>query len=120
MAARAFGAYAGLYWGGAVLVVLLPQLLWLKRARLQARWAVPIGLGAAAGVWLDRFSLVAGGLVRDHLPNTGPLYAPTMPEWTLLLGSVGLFALLMLAFARFAPVVSMFEMRHEENEADVP
>jgi len=120
MAARAFGAYAALYWGGAALVVALPQLLWLKQARVRARWAVPIGIGAAAGVWLDRFSLVAGGLVRDHLPNTGPLYAPTMPEWTLLIGSVGLFALLMLAFARFVPVVSMFEMRHEESEADVP
>ncbi|MDO9502876.1 NrfD/PsrC family molybdoenzyme membrane anchor subunit [Falsiroseomonas sp.] len=120
MAARAFGAYAALYWGGAALVVGLPQLLWFRRARIKARWAVPIGLGAAAGVWLDRFSLVAGGLVRDHLPSTAPLYAPTMPEWTLLLGSVGLFALLMLAFARFVPVVSMFEMRHEESEADVP
>lgn len=120
MAARAFGAYAALYWGGAALVVGLPQLLWFRRARIKARWAVPIGLGAAAGVWLDRFSLVAGGLVRDHLPSTAPLYAPTMPEWTLLLGSVGLFALLMLAFARFVPVVSMFEMRHEESEAEVP
>ncbi|NKE45399.1 polysulfide reductase NrfD [Roseomonas frigidaquae] len=120
IAARAFGAYAGLYWGGAALVVAVPQLLWLKRARVQARWAVPIGLGAAAGVWLDRFSLVAGGLLRDHLPSTAPLYAPTVPEWTLLLGTIGLFALLMLAFARFVPVVSMFETRHEESEADVP
>ncbi|MBU8544655.1 MULTISPECIES: NrfD/PsrC family molybdoenzyme membrane anchor subunit [Roseomonadaceae] len=120
IAARAFGAYAGLYWGGAVLVVLVPQLLWLPALRLRAIWVVPIGIGAAAGVWLDRFSLVTGGLLRDHLPRVGPLYAPTVPEWTLLAGSVGLFALLMLAFARFVPVVSMYETRHEESEADVP
>jgi molybdopterin-containing oxidoreductase family membrane subunit len=120
IAARAFGAYAGLYWGGAVLVVLVPQLLWLPALRLRAIWVVPIGIGAAAGVWLDRFSLVTGGLLRDHLPRVGPLYAPTVPEWTLLAGSVGLFALLMLAFARFVPVVSMFETRHEESEAEVP
>ncbi|MBU8537176.1 NrfD/PsrC family molybdoenzyme membrane anchor subunit [Falsiroseomonas tokyonensis] len=120
IAARAFGAYAGLYWGGALLVVVVPQLLWLKRAQIQARWAVPIGIGAAAGVWLDRFSLVAGGLLRDHLPNPAPLYVPTVPEWTLLAGTIGLFALLMLGFARFVPVVSMYETRHEESEADVP
>ncbi|MGX9966280.1 NrfD/PsrC family molybdoenzyme membrane anchor subunit [Roseomonas sp. F4] len=120
IAARAFGAYAGLYWGGAVLVVLVPQLLWLPALRLRAIWVVPIGIGAAAGVWLDRFSLVTGGLLRDHLPRVGPLYTPTVPEWTLLAGSVGLFALLMLAFARFVPVVSMFETRHEESEAEVP
>jgi molybdopterin-containing oxidoreductase family membrane subunit len=120
MVARAFGAYAGLYWGGFALIVVVPQLLWLRRIRLRAIWAVPIGLGAAAGVWLDRFSIVAGGLLRDHLPRIGPLYAPTMPEWTLLFGTVGLFALLVLAFARFVPVVSMFETRHEESEAEVP
>ncbi|MGG5886611.1 NrfD/PsrC family molybdoenzyme membrane anchor subunit [Falsiroseomonas sp. HC035] len=120
MLARAFGAYAGLYWGGFALIVLVPQLLWLRRFRQQARWAVPIGLAAAAGVWLDRFSIVAGGLLRDHLPRIGPLYVPTVPEWTLLAGTVGLFVLLMLGFARFVPVVSMFETRHEESEADVP
>jgi molybdopterin-containing oxidoreductase family membrane subunit len=120
MVARAFGAYAGLYWGGFALIVVVPQLLWLRRIRLRAIWAVPIGLGAAAGVWLDRFSIVAGGLLRDHLPRIGPLYAPTLPEWTLLFGTVGLFALLVLAFARFVPVVSMFETRHEETEAEVP
>jgi molybdopterin-containing oxidoreductase family membrane subunit len=120
MLARAFGAYAGLYWGGFVLIVVVPQLLWLRRVRLRARWAVPIGIGAAAGVWLDRFSIVAGGLLRDHMPRIGPLYAPTVPEWTLLVGTIGLFVLLMLAFVRFVPAVSMFETRHEEAEADVP
>jgi molybdopterin-containing oxidoreductase family membrane subunit len=118
--ARLFGPYGLLHWGGAALIVLLPQLLWLPALRHSAPAAVAIGLGAAAGVWLDRFALVAGGLLRDHLPRTGPLYAPTLPEWTLLLGTAGLFALLMLLFARLIPVVSMFETRHEESEAEVP
>ncbi|MFC7540707.1 NrfD/PsrC family molybdoenzyme membrane anchor subunit [Siccirubricoccus deserti] len=118
--ARLFGAYGLLHWGGAVLIVLLPQLLWLKALRHRALAAILIGLGAAAGAWLDRFVLVAGGLLRDHLPRIGPLYAPTLPEWMLLLGTVGLFALLMLLFARLIPVVSMFETRHEESEAEVP
>jgi molybdopterin-containing oxidoreductase family membrane subunit len=118
--ARLFGPYGLLHWGGAALIVLLPQFLWLPALRHSAPAAVAIGLGAAAGVWLDRFALVAGGLLRDHLPRTGPLYAPTLPEWTLLLGTVGLFALLMLLFARLIPVVSMFETRHEESEAEVP
>jgi molybdopterin-containing oxidoreductase family membrane subunit len=120
VAARILGPYAALHWGGAALTVLLPQLLWLPAARRRALAAVPIGLGAAAGVWLDRFSLVAGGMLRDHLPRGGPLYAPTGPEWALLLGTVGLFALLLLLFARFLPVVSMFEIRHEESGEEVP
>jgi molybdopterin-containing oxidoreductase family membrane subunit len=120
VAARVLGPYAALWWGAVALTALLPQLLWLRRLRRMAPVLVAIGLGAAAGVWLDRFSLVAGGLVHDHLPRTGPAYAPSGPEWTLLLGTAGLFALLLLLFARFLPVVSMFEMRHEESEAEAP
>lgn len=120
MAARAFGAYAPHYWGAALLTVLTPQLLWWRAVRRRALPSIAIGLGAAAGVWLDRFSLVVAGLDHDHLPRTGPLYSPTAPEWTLLFGTVALFALLLLLFARFLPVVSMFETRHEESEADAP
>jgi molybdopterin-containing oxidoreductase family membrane subunit len=120
VAARVLGPYAALYWGGLVCTVVVPQLLWWRALRLRAIAAVPIGLVAAAGVWLDRFSIVAGGLVRDHMPRTGPLYVPSLPEWTLLLGTTGLFALLMLLFARFVPAVSMFETRHEEREDEVP
>jgi molybdopterin-containing oxidoreductase family membrane subunit len=115
-----FGPYAAFWWGGVVLAAVLPQLLWLRIVRGRPLLAVAIGLSAATGVWLDRFSLVVGGLLHDHLPRMGPLYAPTMPEWTLFLGTGCLFALLMLLFARLLPVVSLFEIRHEESEAEVP
>jgi molybdopterin-containing oxidoreductase family membrane subunit len=78
------------------------------------------GSAPACGSLADRFSLVAGGLLHDHLPRTGPPYAPSVPEWTLLLGTVGLFAAALLLFARLLPVVSMYETRHEEDEAEVP
>jgi formate-dependent nitrite reductase membrane component NrfD len=118
--ARLFGPYGLLHWGGATLIVLLPQLLWLPALRHSAPVAIIIGLCAAAGVWLDRFALIAGGLLHDHLPRVGPHYVPTLAEWALLLGTVGLFALLMLLFARLVPVISMFETRHEESETEVP
>lgn len=119
-AARVLGPYAALWWGGLVLTTLVPQLLWFARIRRSAPAAIAIGLGAAAGVWLDRFSLVAGGLLHDHMPRIGPAYAPTTPEWTLLLGTAALFALMMLVFARLIPVVAMYEIRHEESEAEAP
>jgi molybdopterin-containing oxidoreductase family membrane subunit len=37
-------------------------------------------------------------------------------ESGLLFGTVGLFATLLLLFARFLPVVSMAESRHQEHE----
>jgi len=46
-----------------------------------------------------------------------PAYVPSLWEWGLFLGTAGLFAFLMLVFARLVPVVSMYEMRHEEAES---
>lgn len=114
LATRVFGAYAAVYWAGAALTVLVPQLLWAPALRLRLWSTVPIGALAASGVWLDRYSLVVAGIERTNLPIARPLYAPTGPEWALLAGTIGLFALLLLVFARLMPVISMYETRHEE------
>jgi molybdopterin-containing oxidoreductase family membrane subunit len=119
LAARVFGAGAPAYWGAVLLAVLLPQLLWRRRLRLRAAVAIPLGLLAAAGVWLDRWSLVVGGLLRERLPAYAVPYAPSPAEWALLGGSAALFATALLLFGRYIPVVAIFEIRHEETLAEV-
>ncbi|MFC0386099.1 NrfD/PsrC family molybdoenzyme membrane anchor subunit [Muricoccus vinaceus] len=118
LAARVLGAGAPAYWGAVLLSAALPQLLWSDRLRRSTLAVVPLGVLAAAGVWLDRWSLVVDGLLRDHLAATGPGYAPSPAEWGLLGGTVSLFALVLLLFGRLVPAVSMFETRHEESEAE--
>ncbi len=116
MANRLTGEYAGAYWAAVVLSVAVPQLLWLKAARRSVVATIFVGVAVNAGVWADRFSIIVGGFQRDYLPSMWRSYAPTLPEWGLLLGTVGLFAVLLLLFVRFLPVVSMFETRHDEHE----
>jgi len=110
--ARLTGSGAAAYWGAVVLSVAVPQLLWRPAARTRAAWVIPVGLLAAAGVWLDRWSLVVNGLASDAT------YAPTPPEWGLLAGTAALFAALLLLFGRAIPAVSMFETLHDETEAE--
>jgi Ni/Fe-hydrogenase subunit HybB-like protein len=112
---RMSGEYAGFYWAAIVYSVVLPQLLWLRIARRSVIAGVFVGTSIGIGVWLDRFSIIIGGLQTDHLPSIWRSYAPTLPEWGLFLGTVGLFAALVLLFVRFLPVVSMFETRHDEH-----
>lgn len=116
--ARAFGAAAPSYWGAVLLSAVLPQLLWWRALRQHDGIAIAAGLLAAAGVWLDRWSLVVGGMLHDHLPVRTAVYAPTPAEWALLAGSAALFVLALLLFGRAIPVVSMFEIMHEETEAE--
>lgn len=115
LAARVFGAGAPAYWGAVLLAVLLPQLLWRQGLRSRAWVVIPVGLLAAAGVWLDRWSLVVGGLLRERLPAHAVAYAPTPAEWALLGGSAALFAAALLLFGRYIPIVAIFEIRHEET-----
>lgn len=112
---RMTGDYAGLYWGAVVYSVLIPQLFWLKLARQSVIAGVFVGLSIGIGVWLDRFSIIVGGLQTDYLPSIWRTYSPTIPETGLFLGTIGLFAALLLLFVRFLPVVSMFETRHDEH-----
>jgi molybdopterin-containing oxidoreductase family membrane subunit len=113
---RITGEYAGTYWAAVVYTVLVPQLLWLKAARLSVVAGVFVGVSIGVGVWFDRSSIIVGGFQRDYLPSTWRSYSPTLVETGLLVGTVGLFAALLLLFARFLPVVSMFESRHDEHE----
>lgn len=116
MAGRIGGEYAGLFWGAVALTVALPQLLWLGVLRRSMFALVAVGIGVSVGVWLDRFSIVIGGLYVDYLPAMWRLYQPTFSEWAMLAGTVGLFVMGLLLFVRFLPVVSLFETRHAERE----
>jgi Ni/Fe-hydrogenase subunit HybB-like protein len=112
---RMTGLYSGFYWGAFVYIVVIPQVFWLKVARRSVLAGVFVGIAVNAGVWLDRFSIIVGGLHRDYLPSMWRSYTPALVEWGLLLGTAGLFGGLLLLFARYLPVVSMYETRHDEN-----
>jgi len=116
LVARMVGPYAAFFWGAVLLSALLPQFLWLRRTRASAAAMILVALGVYVGVWLDRFSIVVGGLMRLRLPYVPELYWPTFPEWLLFFGTIGLFAGLFLLFVRFLPVVSMYEARHDERQ----
>ncbi|MFH5925558.1 NrfD/PsrC family molybdoenzyme membrane anchor subunit [Roseomonas xinghualingensis] len=116
--ARVLGAGAPAYWGAVLLSAVLPQILWFSRLRCRTAIVIPVGLLAAAGVWLDRWSIVVDGLLRDHLPSMSRGYTPSPAEWGLLGGTIALFVLVLLLFGRLVPAVSMFETRHEESEAE--
>ncbi len=62
-------------------------------------------------MWLERFIIVVTSLHRDHLPSSWGMYRPTFWDWSLYLGTFGLFAALLFLFMRFLPAISMSEMR---------
>jgi molybdopterin-containing oxidoreductase family membrane subunit len=63
------------------------------------------------GMWLERFVIVVTSLHRDFLPSSWGMYSPSIWDWGLYIGTIGLFLTLLVLFIRFLPVISIFEMR---------
>jgi molybdopterin-containing oxidoreductase family membrane subunit len=62
-------------------------------------------------MWLERFVIVIQSLSQDFLPSSWGIYRPTVWDWAVLAGTIGLFTFLMLLFLRLLPMISMSEVR---------
>jgi molybdopterin-containing oxidoreductase family membrane subunit len=108
---RLLGPYAAGYWALIICNVLIPQLLWSRRVRLNQWLLFTISLVILVGMWLERFVIVITSLHRDFLPSSWGMYYPTIWDWLTLFGSLGLFFTLLVLFLRFLPMISIAEMR---------
>jgi Ni/Fe-hydrogenase subunit HybB-like protein len=108
---RFTGPYASLYWLLIACNVLIPQLLWSDRVRASVPLLFAIAMSINVGMWLERYVIVVTSLHRDFLPSSWGLYDGTFFDWSMFLGTIGLFVTLFLLFIRFLPMISIFEMR---------
>lgn len=105
------GAYAPLYWLLMFCNVLVPQLLWFKKVRTHGVILFVISLLVNLGMWLERFIIIVQSLSKDFLPSSWHLYAPTIWDIAILIGTIGLFLTLTFLFLRGLPAISIFELR---------
>lgn len=109
------GEDAWLSWTSLLLGKLLPQLLWFRSVRRNTVAALAIGAGLAIGVWFDHLAVLVLGIAGDRLFGD-VAYWPSLVEALILVGSIGLFALLALLFIRLLPAVSIYETRISGEE----
>ncbi|MDQ3254232.1 MAG: hydrogenase, partial [Acidobacteriota bacterium] len=108
---RMSGPYAWAYWSLIFCNVIVPQLLWIKRVRHSTIALFLISLVVSVGMWLERFVILVTSLHRDFLVSSWGMYSPTVFDWSMFIGTIGLFFTLLFLFIRFLPIISIFEMR---------
>jgi molybdopterin-containing oxidoreductase family membrane subunit len=108
---RAFGPYAWAYWIMVSCNVFIPQLFWFKKLRRSIPVMMIIVIFVNVGMWFERFVIVVTSLHRDYLPSSWGMYAPTLYDAGILLGSFGLFFTLVILFTKSLPVVSISEVK---------
>jgi Ni/Fe-hydrogenase subunit HybB-like protein len=108
---RLLGPYRWMTWGLIACNVITPQFLWSKRIRNSVSLLFIIAIIVNVGMWLERYIIVVTSLHRDFMPSAWGMYAGTIWDWALFIGSIGLFLSLLFVFIRFLPMISIFEMR---------
>src|SRR3954463_11220625 len=114
---RVTGPYWKMY---AMLIVcngLAPQMMWFRRMRTSTVGLFITAMFVNVGMWLERFVIIPSSLHRDFLPSSWGMYHGTRWDWSMYLGSIGLFIFLLFLFVRFLPMISIFEMRTMLPEA---
>jgi Ni/Fe-hydrogenase subunit HybB-like protein len=108
---RMTGPYAVTFWALMLTNVLIPQALWFRRVQENVPALFVIALIINTGMWLERFVIIVTSLHRDFLPSSWGRYLPTVWDWGMFLGTIGLFLTLFFVFVRVLPAIAIFEMR---------
>jgi hypothetical protein len=114
---RVSGPFAKLFWPAVALQVGVLQMLWWRRIRVSPLALVLISVLFQAGTWLDHYIVIVTSMERGFMTSAWRTATPTGWDWLMLVGSVGLFALLMFVFMRALPVISVFETRRRDTLA---
>jgi molybdopterin-containing oxidoreductase family membrane subunit len=93
--------------------ILIPQVLWMRKVRLNTLAVWIVALVVNVGMWLERFVIVITSLHRDFVPSSWGMYYPTIWDIATFAGTIGLFLAMMFLFIRGLPAISIFEVREE-------
>jgi molybdopterin-containing oxidoreductase family membrane subunit len=93
-------------------------LLWIKKLRTNLVFTFFLSIAINTGMWFERFVIIVTSLHRDYLTSSWTMYKPTIVEFGLLIGTLGIFFSAFLLFIRVFPVISISEVKSILKSAD--
>src|SRR5579875_52790 len=116
---RMTGQYAVVFWALIAFNLVIPQVLWWRKARRHELTLFLVSLVVNIGMWLGRFVIIVVSLHHEYEPSKWFMFFPTRWDWATFAGTIGFFFLMFYLFIRFLPMISIVEMRtlvHETSE----
>lgn len=108
---RATGPYWWSYWAMMTCNVISPQVFWFKKLRTNIMFTFFMSIVVNIGMWFERFVIIVTSLHRDYLPSSWTMFHPTFVDIGCFIGTIGIFFVLFLLFARFFPVLPLNELK---------
>jgi molybdopterin-containing oxidoreductase family membrane subunit len=94
---------------------ILPlPILGIRRLRT-ITGTVIVSCGVVLGMWLERFLIIVPSLSHKALPYSWGSYMPRWPEVVIFSASICAMILLYTLFAKFIPIISIWELKVGEH-----
>jgi molybdopterin-containing oxidoreductase family membrane subunit len=108
---RATGPYWWAYASMMTCNVVSPQLMWIRSLRRSLVFTFIISIVVNIGMWFERYVIIVTSLHRDYLPSSWTMHFPSHIDIGVYVGTIGLFFVFFLLFARFFPVLALNEVK---------
>lgn len=115
--AKFTGPYAPFFWTMVATCFVIPFTILCNRRTRTVAGTVVASVSVAAGMWLERFTIVVPTLVNPRLPWERGFYVPSWVEVSETVGCFAFFILLYVLFTKFFPIVSIWEIREGREKS---
>ncbi|HSR67905.1 MAG TPA: NrfD/PsrC family molybdoenzyme membrane anchor subunit [Acidobacteriota bacterium] len=112
------GPYALFFWAMVACNFAIPVLILSFRRTRTIPGILIASITVVIGMWLERLNIVVPSLANPRLDYPTGFYIPGLVEWAMFIGGIATFILGFVLFARFFPVISIWELR-EGRECSV-
>jgi molybdopterin-containing oxidoreductase family membrane subunit len=111
------GPYAPFFWGMVAFNFIIPTTI-LSFRRLRTIPGIFIASSTVVvGMWLERLNIVVPSLANPRLPYPTGYYIPSIVEWGMFAGAIATFILGFVLFARFFPLISVWEIQEGREQS---
>ncbi len=108
--------FASMYWFYFFGGLILPAVVVAFKPTRNITGIVIASVFANVGMFIERYFIVVAGLRVPTMAYEPASYSPTWVEWSILASGFAGFMLLMTLFARFFPILAVWEMKEERLE----
>jgi molybdopterin-containing oxidoreductase family membrane subunit len=85
--------------------------MWFRKLRRSLLFTFFISIVVNIGMWFERYVIIVTSIHRDYLPSSWSMHYPSPIDIGVYIGTIGLFFVFFLLFARFFPVLALNEVK---------
>ena len=111
------GPYAPFFWGMVACNFLIPVLILSFRRTRTIPGILIASITVVIGMWLERLNIVVPSLANPRLELPTGYYIPSLVEWAMFAGGIASFILGFVLFARFFPLISIWEIQEGRKQS---